>query len=186
MSTDQAQSNQDPNQTPNNEKVAVDKVVSFHYRMALVGDDGTQQPWLEESFDDEPVSYLHGHRNVIVGLEEALLDKAAGDEITVTIGPDKAYGARHPNALRRVPVKHVHRPPGLKKFVPGMIVAIQTDQGARNVEVIKVGKFNLDVDLNHPLAGKTLHYEIKIVEVRPASGEEIKHGHAHGPGGHHH
>lgn len=186
MNAETDQAHQGAGQAEAGETVADNKVISFHYRMCLVDEQGNRQPWLEDSFDDEPVSYLHGHRNIITGLEQALLNKSVGDEVSVTINPDQAYGPRHDNALRRVSVKHVHRPQGLKKFAPGMIVAVQTDQGMRNVEVVKVGKFNLDIDLNHPLAGKTLHYEIKIVDVRPATTEEMSHGHAHGPGGHHH
>ena len=70
--------------------------------------------------------------------------------------------------------------------MPGMVVTVQTDQGSRNMVVIKAGKFNVDVDMNHPLAGATLHYELKVDSVREASAEEVTHRHVHGPGGHHH
>ena len=67
-----------------------------------------------------------------------------------------------------------------------MVVAVQTEHGARQVTVLKVGKFNVDVDSNHPLAGRTLSFDIEVLEVRAASDEEMAHGHAHGAGGHHH
>ena len=67
-----------------------------------------------------------------------------------------------------------------------MVVGVQTGQGARQVTVLKVGKFNVDVDTNHPLAGRALTFAIEVLEVRTASEEEIAHGHAHGDGGHHH
>ena len=63
---------------------------------------------------------------------------------------------------------------------------VRTEQGTRQVTVVKVGKFNADCDLNHPLAGKSLGFEVEVVSVRPASAEEVAHGHAHGVGGHHH
>jgi FKBP-type peptidyl-prolyl cis-trans isomerase SlyD len=74
----------------------------------------------------------------------------------------------------------------VSKPVPGTVAAVKTDKGVRNVVVAKVGKFNADVDFNHPLAGRTLYYEIEVVSVREASAEEIAHRHVHGPGGHHH
>tara|TARA_B110001469_G_C9451304_1_gene227944 strand:- start:400 stop:630 length:231 start_codon:yes stop_codon:yes gene_type:complete len=68
----------------------------------------------------------------------------------------------------------------------GMAVSIQTDGGIRQGVVIKIGKFNVDLDTNHPLAGKTVIFDIEIVDVREATQEEIDHGHAHGIGGHQH
>jgi FKBP-type peptidyl-prolyl cis-trans isomerase SlyD len=67
-----------------------------------------------------------------------------------------------------------------------MVAQVETDKGQRQVTVIKVGKFNADVDANHPLAGKTLSFNIEVIDVRDASEEEVSHGHAHGVGGHHH
>ena len=72
------------------------------------------------------------------------------------------------------------------KLKPGMIVSINTEEGDKQVMVIKAGKFNVDVDTNHPLAGKTLTFDVDVQGVRDATGDEISHGHAHGVGGHHH
>ncbi|MDX1450991.1 MAG: peptidylprolyl isomerase, partial [Oleiphilaceae bacterium] len=74
----------------------------------------------------------------------------------------------------------------LARLKPGMIVAINTEDGPRQVMVLKAGKFNVDVDLNHPLAGKTLTFNVTVDGVREASEEEVAHGHAHGVGGHQH
>lgn len=82
-----------------------------------------------------------------------------------------------------MPIKHLATQ---GKLVPGQVVAVRTDKGLRRVVVQKVGKFNVDVDLNHPLAGKTLVYEVEVVAVRDASAEELAHGHVHGVGGHQH
>jgi FKBP-type peptidyl-prolyl cis-trans isomerase SlyD len=65
-------------------------------------------------------------------------------------------------------------------------VGVQTDRGVRSALVVKAGRFNVDIDTNHPFAGRTLHYQLEIVSVRPATLEEITHRHAHGEGGHHH
>jgi FKBP-type peptidyl-prolyl cis-trans isomerase SlyD len=75
---------------------------------------------------------------------------------------------------------------GAKKWKPGMVAVVNTEQGQRQVTVVKVGMFKAEVDTNHPLAGKTLSFDIDVIDVRAASNEEIEHGHAHGVGGHHH
>jgi FKBP-type peptidyl-prolyl cis-trans isomerase SlyD len=98
---------------------------------------------------------------------------------------DDAYGRRQADAVRRVPIKHLHLPKGKKRLLPGMIAAVQTKAGTQRVLIVKVGKFNVDVDFNHPYAGKTLHYEVEVVGVRDGTAEEIAHGHVHGPGGRH-
>lgn len=165
--------------------IADNCVVSFHYRLCEII-NGAKSAWLEQSFGREPLLYLHGHGNVISGLEEAMLGKRAGDEIAITLAPEQAYGPRRPNAVHRVPVKHLTLPKGQKRAVPGQIISLQTDKGAKSAVVVKAGKFTVDVDINHPFAGRTLHYEIQVQDVRAASVEEIAHRHAHGKGGHHH
>jgi FKBP-type peptidyl-prolyl cis-trans isomerase SlyD len=162
--------------------IAADKVVSFHYRLSEPG-----REVVEDSHDDDPIVYLHGHNSMLAGLEEALTGKQAGDKFTVTLPPEKAYGARRGDAVQRISVKHVLNP-GKKKltYIPGMVVQVNTGQGSREVTVVKAGLKTIDVDTNHPMAGKTLNFEVEVVEVRDATDEEIEHGHAHGAGGHHH
>lgn len=159
-----------------------DLVATFHYRLSKP--EGEE---LESSKGGEPMAYLHGHGNIIKGLEDAMLGKEAGDVFSVTLAPKDAYGERVEDAIQRVPLKHLH---GSKKELAqikaGDVVAINTDQGARQVVVVKAGKFNVDVDTNHPLAGQSLVFDVEIESVREATQEEISHGHAHGVGGHHH
>lgn len=165
--------------------ITTNKVVSFHYRLSDVDADGKRGKLMEESFGGEPLYYLHGFHNVIVGLERALEGKLEGDAIDIVLQAEDAYGRRQADAVRRVPIKHLHVPKGKKTLVPGMITAVQTKAGTQRVLIVKVGKFNADVDFNHPYAGKTLHYEVKVVAVRDATAEELAHGHVHGPGAHH-
>jgi FKBP-type peptidyl-prolyl cis-trans isomerase SlyD len=167
-------------------RVADRKVVSFHYRLCEVDARGGHGQWLEESFGKEPLKYLHGYHNVIVGLEKAMTGKRVGDKVSITLNPEQAYGHRHPNSIRRIGVKHLHLPRGEKKLRPGMKVAVKTERGYKEVIVVKAGKFNADIDLSHPLSGKVLYYEIEVVGIRDASAEEIAHGHVHGKGGHQH
>ncbi|MEP2613765.1 FKBP-type peptidyl-prolyl cis-trans isomerase, partial [Marinobacter alexandrii] len=102
---------------------------------------------------------------------------------SVTVTPEKAYGPRKADAVQRVPVKHLM---GAKRWKRGMIAQVQTEQGPRHVLVAKVGHKFADVDTNHPMAGKTLTFDLEVIDVRAADPEELAHGHVHGPGGHHH
>lgn len=154
------------------------QVVLFHYS---VRDD--QGEIVESSHGGEPNAYLHGHGGIIRGLEEALEGRDEGDSFSVTVTPDKAYGPRQEGAVQRVPIKHLI---GAKRWKAGMVAQVQTDQGRRHVVVAKVGHKFADVDTNHPMAGKTLTFDIEVIQVRPAEAGEIAHGHVHGPGGHHH
>lgn len=158
--------------------IAKDTVVQFHY--TLKDDKGEL---IESTEGKDPMAYLHGHSNIIPGLEKALEGKAVGDSFTVTVEPQDGYGQRKEDAMQRISLKHLQ---GARKWKPGMMAFVETDQGYRQVTVVKVGKFNADVDTNHPLAGMTLVFDIQIADIREASEEEKSHGHAHGVGGHHH
>jgi FKBP-type peptidyl-prolyl cis-trans isomerase SlyD len=155
-----------------------DKVVSFHYK--LTADDGAIN---ESSQGHSPVVYLHGRTGIVPGLEMQLAGKKSGDNFTATVTPEHGYGERNDNAMQRVPLKHLATRGPIEV---GQMVVVNTRDGGRQARVLKVGHFNVDLDLNHPLAGKTLTFEIEIVDVRDATQEELTHGHAHGPGGHGH
>ena len=159
-------------------QIAKNSVVSFHYR--LFEDDQ-----LLESTADRPdgVLYLHGHGSILAALEAEMEGRQSGDAFDITLPPEKAYGMRRQDSVERVPRKYVltRRQPK-----PGDVVQVNTDHGPREVVVLKVGRFNIDVDTNHPLAGRTLRFEVEVGDVREATEEELAHGHAHGPGGHHH
>lgn len=159
------------------------KVVSFHYKLNEEGSESM----LEDSHNSNAIVYLHGHEGMLSGLEEAMTGKQPGDKFIAILTPEKAYGSVRENAVQRVSIKHVINP-GKKKvrYKPGMVVKINTKEGQRDVVVAKVGLKNLDVDTNHPFAGKTLKFDIEVVDVRNASEEEIAHKHVHGEGGHHH
>ena len=155
-----------------------DKVVTFHY--TLKNAEGEQ---METSRDKQPMSYLHGANNIIVGLEKAMEGRAVNDEFSVTVEPEEAYGVRNEGNVQRVPLKRLK---GIGKISPGQILNLQTNRGPVQVTVIRVGRFNVDVDANHPLAGQALTFDIEITDIRDASEEELTHRHVHGPGGHQH
>jgi FKBP-type peptidyl-prolyl cis-trans isomerase SlyD len=155
-----------------------DSVVSFHYK--LRDDTGA---FNESSEEGSPVVYMHGRNNIVPGLEKELAGKKGGDKLTATVTPEEGYGPRNENAVQRVPLKHLAtRGP----ISVGQMVVVNTRDGGRQARVLKVGHFNVDLDLNHPLAGRTLTFDIEIVDVRAATEQELAHGHAHGPQGHDH
>ena len=112
-----------------------------------------------------------------------MVGRTSGDVFSADIEPEQAYGLKSADKNQRVPVKHLVFKGKLRA---GMLVQLNTSEGRVPVTIIKAGRHSADIDTNHPLAGQTLSFDIEIVEVRAASAEEAAHGHAHGPGGHHH
>lgn len=157
-------------------KAGKDKVVSLHYTLTVDGEK------VESSHDrDEALWVLLGHGQLISGLEAALEEHEAGDEMAVDVAPADGYGERSDDQVQRISKKYFQQAAKLK---PGMATVLSLKEGGqRAVTVRKVGMSTIDVDLNHPMAGKALHFDVKLLEVRDASDEEIKHGHAHPPGG---
>ena len=155
-----------------------DKVVTFHY--TLTNAAGKE---MESSRESDPMSYLHGANNIISGLEKAMEGHAIMDKFSATLEPEEAYGVRNEKNVQRVPLKRLK---GIGKISVGQVLNLKTTNGQVQVTVLKVGRFNVDVDGNHPLAGVQLTFDVEITDIRDASEEETKHGHAHGPGGHHH
>lgn len=158
-------------------KIEKDRVVRFHYTVSEPG----QAP-IESSKEREPLTILVGHGNIIPGLESAMMEREAGASFGVDVAAADAYGERRDGLQQRIPKKHF----GDSRLQPGMQVVLQTNFGPRAVTVLKVGMSVVDVDLNHPMAGKDLHFDVEIIEVREASAEEVEHGHVHGEGGHQH
>ena len=161
-------------------KIEANKVVSFHYSV----NDGGAAPVDSSRERGEPLTVLIGQGNIIAGLERALLGRAVGDRFEVSVAPGEAYGERRADFSQRVPKKYFQDGDKLR---PGMSTVLQTkESGSRMVMVQKVGSSVIDVDLNHPLAGKTLAFDVEITDIRDATPEEIAHRHVHGTGAHEH
>jgi FKBP-type peptidyl-prolyl cis-trans isomerase SlyD len=150
-------------------------VVSMDY--ALRSDEGTV---IDQSQPGQPLTYLHGHKNIIPGLENALEGKFAGDEVEVRVSPEEGYGEPNP-ALEQVVPKD--RFQGIENIEVGMQFQASTDQGPVSVRVVKVEDGDVTVDGNHPLAGKHLNFNVTVQDVRSATEEELAHGHVHQSGG---
>lgn len=154
------------------------KVVSLHYTLTNQAGDV-----LDSSEGDAPLEYLHGADNIVQGLEEALTGRAEGERLEVTVPPERGYGLRDENDVQRVPRSAF--PPG--QIEAGMEFVTQDEEGHPiPVWVHSVDENSVTVDLNHPLAGETLHFDVQVAGIRDASAEELEHGHPHGAHGHHH
>lgn len=159
-------------------KAAPGMVVSMHY--TLTDDSGDV---LDSSRGGEPFSYLHGHNNIIPGLEKALEGTEAGFKSKVTVAPTEGYGEKNPEAVFEAPREHF--PPDMKLEIGARVYA-DGPNGPITLTVVKLTETGAVLDANHPLAGKTLHFDVEITTVRSATTEELAHGHVHGEGGHHH
>jgi FKBP-type peptidyl-prolyl cis-trans isomerase SlyD len=158
-------------------KIEKARVVRFHYTVSAQG--GGE---VESSEGREPIAIMAGHGNIIPGLEKAMEGREAGDKFEVDVAAADAYGEKREGMTQRVPKKHFKD----TRLVPGMQVMLNTNFGPRPVTIEKVGMSVVDVDLNHPMAGQDLHFDVEIVDVREATAEELEHGHVHGEGGHAH
>jgi len=159
-------------------EIASDRVITFHY--VLKSGSGEE---LDRSEADSPMQYLHGHSNIVPGLESRLVGKKAGDEFVAVVPPEEAYGRKEKLQPMRVPRSKL---PADMEIQEGDQLVMEAEGQQFPVWVEKVQGPTVILSPQHPLAGEELHFEVSVVEVRDATEEEITHGHAHGPGGHHH
>lgn len=156
-------------------QIADDKAVAIDY--TLRNDEGEV---LDSSEGAEPLVYLHGCGNIIPGLEQALNGKQAGDSLEVSIEPEQGYGEYQAELVATLSRSMFE---GVDELEPGMqFHASAPDGGMQIVTVREVDGDDVIVDGNHPLAGQRLHFQVKVVEVRDATAEELEHGHVHGEG----
>jgi FKBP-type peptidyl-prolyl cis-trans isomerase SlyD len=159
-------------------QIAADRVVLIHY--TLKDDQGAV---IDSSAGGEPLAYIQGHGNLVAGLEKALEGKQDGDTVVVSVTPAEGYGVHDAALIQRVPKRSLQGSGEIKK---GMQFQGQTPDGMRVFTVTGLVGDMVTLDGNHPLADKTLNFDVEIVSVREATTEELEHGHVHGAGGHHH
>jgi FKBP-type peptidyl-prolyl cis-trans isomerase SlyD len=159
-------------------KITQDSVVTIDYRLHLGNGEV-----VDESEPGDPLVYLHGHGETVPGLEDALEGKAVGDSLKVKVAPDQGYGDHDPEKIEEVPRTEF---PDELELKPGSILTATDDDGQEMDFLVKEIKGDkVIVDFNHPLAGKTLFFEVTVRDVRAATPEELEHGHVHGPGHEH-
>lgn len=159
-------------------QVENNSVVSFDY--TLTDNEGQV---IDTSDGHEPLVYLHGKGGIIPGLERELAGKSVGDDLQVSVTPADGYGEQNEALKQEVPRAQFE---GVDELEVGMQFRVNTETGPMVINIIEVGDEIVKVDGNHPLAGVHLNFAVTIREIREATSEEIEHGHAHGPGGHHH
>ena len=160
-------------------KVANGTVVGIDYSLHL-GDGQV----IDASSPGEPLTYLHGEGQIVPGLESALEGLQAGDKKQVVVKPGEGYGEHDPHGIQEV--QRSAFPQGFAPEVGMELTAEGEDGEPVPFSIREVRPESVVIDLNHPLAGKTLHFDVTVRDVREATDEEREHGHAHGPGGHGH
>ena len=156
------------------ETLAENTVASVHYTGTLPGSGEV----FDTSEGRDPLTFLVGHKQMIPGFEEEMMGAKVGERRTFTLEPERAYGQRMEDAVQQI------ERPQFGDIEPEVGMMLMSDIGP--FTVTEVADDLVTVDFNHKLAGETLEFSVEVVELRAASEEELAHGHAHGPGGHHH
>jgi FKBP-type peptidyl-prolyl cis-trans isomerase SlyD len=154
--------------------IAANDVVTFHYTLK-----GDTDEVIDSSAGGEPLAYLHGHGNIVPGLERELTGKSVGDRLQVRVAAAEGYGEYDRALVQKVPRRAL-------KGIANLRVGLRLQAGHQAVTVKHIAGDMVTLDGNHPLAGQNLNFEVEITAVRPATEEELAHGHVHGDGGHHH
>jgi FKBP-type peptidyl-prolyl cis-trans isomerase SlyD len=134
---------------------------------------------LDQSTEDNPLIYLHGQGNIVIGLENALTGKTIGDTLDVTVTPDEGYGNREDYMVETVNHSMFE---GLDEISIGKQFHAEGNTGPVVVTVTKIEGDEITIDGNHPLAGENLNFAIEVIAIREATEDELTHGHIHGPG----
>ena len=152
-------------------KITKNSVVSFEYTLKNSKDE-----IIDSSEGQEPLEYIQGMGHIIPGLESEMEGKGADDAFDITIAPKDAYGERNDEMVQVVPKDHFDN---ANEIQPGMQFEVDTEDGPLILTVLDVKDEGFVLDGNHPLAGETLHFDVKIISVREATEEELEHDHVH-------
>ncbi len=156
----------------------IEKNSAVYFNYVLKDAEGTV---IDQSPEGQPLAYLHGHGNIIPGLEKQLEGKSAGEKLVAVVEPAEAYGEYQQEGIQEVPRENFQ---GVDNIEVGMQFQSQTTDGGMMLVTVKdVTDKIVTVDANHPLAGKQLTFDVEVAEVRSATEEELAHGHIHGKGG---
>jgi FKBP-type peptidyl-prolyl cis-trans isomerase SlyD len=150
------------------------RVVSIDY--ILTNDDGIT---LDSTQDQAPMAYLHGAKNILPGLEEALEGKTLKSRIRTKVSPKHGYGKYNEELVQSIPLSSF---PNADQIKVGVQFELDTPQGPQIATITKVDNDEFTLDMNHPLAGETLHFDVEVVDIREATAEEIEKGHLHTEG----
>ncbi|MFI5305959.1 MAG: peptidylprolyl isomerase [Polyangiales bacterium] len=159
--------------------ISAGKVVGLHYTLR-----DKEGALIDRSEGAEPLFYLHGAENLVPGLESALLGRGVGEKLSVTVSPNEGYGERQGPGPQAVPRASF---PDDAELEEGMPFTVENEDGEEiDLWITAIEDDQVLVDVNHPLAGVTLCFDVEVVSIRDATVDEQVHGHPHTPGGHHH
>jgi FKBP-type peptidyl-prolyl cis-trans isomerase SlyD len=156
--------------------------VSLTYDLYV--DQNGAETLVESATQEQPLTFLYGAGQMLPKFEENLSDLSTGETYDFKLSAEDAYGNYDEEAVATLPMEMFQ-----EQEMPeiGSILPLQDNQGHRfQGQVVSIAEDGVVVDLNHPMAGQELHFKGNIINVRPATPEELSHGHAHGPDGHHH
>lgn len=161
------------------QSIAAGKVVALNYTLR-----DAKGSFIDGSEEGDPLQYLHGADNIVPGLESALEGHKVGDKLSVEVKPEDGYGLREGPGPQSVPRDAF---PVDAEIEEGMPFSVENEDGEEiDLWVVRVEDDQVFVDVNHPLAGVTLCFDVEVVSIRDSTAEERMHGHPHGPGSHHH
>lgn len=155
-------------------RVARNKVVTIRYELSENG---------KGKLEEGTLDYLHGFKNLLPALEQFLTDKEEGFSGTIEVGPREGFGEFDADSIMKI---HKSQIEGFENVKVGMQIELESEEGIFPALVTAINADSVVVDGNHPYAGKTLVFDVKVLAIRDATAEELAHGHAHGAHGHHH
>lgn len=171
-------------------EISKNHVVSVNYHLTVPGENGGAEITIEKTSTEDPFMFLFGVGQLLPDFESNLIGKKAGDKFDFRVTAENGYGIYQLEHIVNLPIENFLDEQGKldsEMIAVGKNVPMVDNEGHRLWgKVIEVGATHIRMDFNHPLAGKELHFEGEVLSVRPATDEEIDHGHVHGPGGHHH
>lgn len=160
-------------------KIGEKRVVTLHYTLK-----NSKGEVVDSSAGSDPLTYLHGSGEMVPGFEKSLTGKKAGEKHSFTVAAAEGYGERKGKGPQKVPKAAFE---GIGEIEVGMALDTEGDDGhSQTVWIAAIDNDYVTIDINHPLAGETLHFEVEVLAVRKATADEVRHGHVHGPHGHHH
>jgi len=160
-------------------KIGDKRVVTLHYTLKTAKGEV-----VDSSQGSDPLTYLHGVGEMVPGFEKNLAGKRAGEKLSFVVQAAEGYGERKGKGPQKVPRAAFE---GIGEIEVGMALDTEGDDGrSQTVWIAAIDDSYVTIDINHPLAGQALHFDVEVLAVRKATADEVKHGHAHGAHGHHH
>lgn len=158
----------------NREVVQDGSVVTLAYTLTVDGEI------VDSAESSQPIQFIQGQRDIIPGLENELYGMAVGEKKDVVVQPKDGYGEIDPEDIIEIPREQF---PGEIPLEPGVELEVTEEDGdMMDARILSVEGETVRLDLNPPLAGKVLHFSVAVVDLRPASQEELEHGHVHDEG----